>query len=232
MKKISFLISLFILTSCSTLKTNSQVIESSYEELSEIKQISKINNIDFMYFESDSLYTFNTKETINDLVFKYNKYSSLVGVLCGKIYSLKQLYKDVKINSENLNILLQKYNNLISFDENEEYKEINGEAIVLERKEKTQLKIYEHAYDYLKDLVYIEIEKPFYDLTFTIDDFKGIKDVSFSDYHLSMYFYENKYICLNVKNLFSRDLSKLSEKFYSFDFVYRLDQYPGGVIYA
>lgn len=36
MKKISFLISLFILTSCSTLKTNSQVIESSYEELSEI----------------------------------------------------------------------------------------------------------------------------------------------------------------------------------------------------
>ncbi len=232
MKKIIFLISLFTLTSCSTLKTNSQVIESSYENLSEIKQISKINNIDFMYFESDSLYTFNTKETINNLVFKYNENSSLVGIYKGNIYSLKQLYKDVKINSQNLKVLLQKYNSLISIDENKEFKEINGEPIVLERKEKTQLKIYENAYDNLKDLVYVEIEKPFYDHTFTIDDFKGIKDISFSDYHLSMYFYENNYICLNVKNLFTKDLSKLSEKFYSFDFVYRLVQYPGGVIFA
>lgn len=232
MKKTLFLFSLLFLVSCSPIETSSSIITSSFKDVNEINNISKINNIEFIYIESNSLYTFNTQETINNLVFKYNKNSSLVGIYKGNIYSLKQLYKDVKINSQNLKVLLKKYNSLISIDENKEFKEINGEPIVLERKEKTQLKIYEKAYDNLKDLVYVEIEKPFYDHTFTIDDFKGINDISFSDYHLSMYFYENNYVCLNIKNLFSRDLGKLSEKFYSFDFVYRLVQYPGGVIYA
>lgn len=150
--------------------------------------MGKYDNATVVWVKSKAIENSLKTETIDDIQFHYDRRTLLLAVKEGVVYTMKEAFLDLVLNSSTLRAILEEYNKHLWIDFDDQYREL-GKVIVLEDKvtmqdlgyvfEGTDLYYVEEdgtktQYDYSDNSIVLLVDNNFSNHYFTIYDFRMV----------------------------------------------------------